>query len=398
VNRNGKPRSVTLLGATGSIGRSTVDLLLANPDAYDVEVVASGNDAASLAETAKALKAKIAIVSNPKSYEDLKAALAGTGIEAAAGEDAMCEAATRPVDWTLGAIAGAAGLRPTIAAVRRGGQIALANKECLVCAGEAFMRDARDAGAEVLAVDSEHNAITQALMAGKPHEVSKIIITASGGPFRTWTREQIAAAKPENALKHPTWSMGRKITIDSASLMNKGLELIEAHHLFNVGSDQLDVLVHPQSVVHGLVNWSDGSVVVVMAPADMRVPIAHCLGWPDRIETNVVPLDLAKVGSLTFEPVDHDRFPALKLAIAALEEGGGVPTVLNAANEIAVAAFLDHALDFPGIPALVERVIERASTRGLVRTPQSVEDALNLDKEARQIAVDELPKTPVFAA
>lgn len=398
MKTNGKPRSVTLLGATGSIGRSTADLLLADPEAYEVEAVASGNDAASLAETAKALGARIAVVANPDSYEDLKAALAGTGIEAAAGEEAMCEAAARPVDWTLGAIAGAAGLRPTIAAVRRGGKIALANKECLVCAGEAFMRDAARAGAEILAVDSEHNAITQALMAGKPHEVSKIIITASGGPFRTWTREQIAAARPEHALKHPTWSMGRKITIDSASLMNKGLELIEAHHLFNVGSDRLDVLVHPQSVVHGLVNWSDGSVVVVMAPADMRVPIAHCLGWPERIATNIVPLDLAKIASLTFEPVDHERFPALRLAIAALEEGGGVPTVLNAANEIAVAAFLDHELDFPGIPALVEKVIDKAASKGLVRTPQSVEDALNLDREARHLAVEELPKNPVFAA
>lgn len=392
------PRSVTLLGATGSIGRSTVDLLQADPDRYEVEAVASGNDAKSLAEVAKALKAKIAVVSNTNSYNELKEFLAGSGIEAAAGEEAMCEAAERKVDWTLGAIAGAAGLRPTIAAVRRGGMIALANKECLVCAGEAFMRDARESGAEVLPVDSEHNAIAQALMAGKAHEVSKIILTASGGPFRTWTREQIATAKPEHALKHPTWTMGRKVTIDSASLMNKGLELIEAHHLFNVGSDQLDVLVHPQSVVHGLVNFSDGSVVVGMAPADMRVPIAHCLGWPDRIVTNVTALDLAKVGSLTFEPVDHARFPALKLALAALDEGGGIPTILNAANEIAVAAFLDNKLDFPGIPHLVETVIGKAKGKGLARTPQSVEDALNLDREARRLAVEELPTPPVFAA
>lgn len=393
------PRSVTLLGATGSIGRSTIDLLMAAPARYEVEAVASGTDAKALAEVAMALKAKIAVVSNPKSYNELKEFLAGSGIEAAAGEDAMCEAAERKVDWTLGAIAGAAGLRPTISAVRRGGMIALANKECLVCAGEAFMREAREAGAEVLPVDSEHNAIAQALMAGKAHEVSKIILTASGGPFRTWTREQIAAATPEHALKHPTWTMGRKVTIDSASLMNKGLELIEAHHLFNVGSDQLDVLVHPQSVVHGLVNFSDGSVVAGLAPADMRVPIAHCLGWPDRIVTNVTPLDLAKVGSLTFEPVDHARFPALKLALAALDEGGGIPTILNAANEIAVAAFLDHKLDFPGIPHLVETVIGKAKAKGLARTPQSVEDALNLDREARRLAVEALPTTPpVFAA
>jgi len=398
VKISSDPRTVTLLGATGSIGRSTVDLLLAEPGRYTVEAVASGNDAKALADVAKGLKARIAVVSNPKSYRDLQEALAGTGIEAAAGEDAMCDAARVPVDWTLGAIAGAAGLKPTIAAVRRGGMIALANKECLVCAGDAFMRDAAEAGAEVLPVDSEHNAIAQALMAGKAKEVSKIILTASGGPFRTWTREQIAAATPENALKHPTWVMGRKVTIDSASLMNKGLELIEAHHLFKVDSDQLDVLVHPQSVVHGLVNWTDGSVVAGLAPADMRVPIAHCLGWPDRLTTNVTPLDLANVGSLTFEPVDHSRFPALKLALAALDEGGGIPTVLNAANEIAVAAFLDRKLGFPGIAALVEIVIGKASAKGLVRTPQSVEDALNLDSEARRIAVEELPKHPVFAA
>ncbi len=395
---NSGPRTVTLLGATGSIGRSTIDLLLQQPDRYRVEAVASGNDAGALADVARTLGAKIAIVANPKSYKDLQEALAGSGIEAAAGEQAMCEAASRPVDWTLGAIAGAAGLRPTIAAVRRGGMIGLANKECLVCAGEAFMRDAAEAGAEILPVDSEHNAIAQALMAGKPKEVSKIVLTASGGPFRTWSREQIAAATPENALKHPTWSMGRKVTIDSASLMNKGLELIEAHHLFNVGSDQLDVLVHPQSVVHGLVNYTDGSVVAGLAPADMRVPIAHCLGWPDRLVTNIQALDLAKVGSLTFEPVDHARFPALRLALAALDEGGGIPTVLNAANEIAVAAFLDRKLGFPGIPALVETVIEKSKSRGLARTPQSVEDALNLDREARSIAAEELPRHSVFAA
>ncbi len=391
-------RTVTLLGATGSIGRSTVDLLLAAPGRFEVEAVASGNDAKALADVAKALKAKIAIVSNPNSYNDLQEYLEGSRIEAAAGEDAMCEAATRPVDWTLGAIAGAAGLKPTIAAVRRGGMIALANKECLVCAGDAFMREAADAGAEILAVDSEHNAITQALSAGKPKEVAKIILTASGGPFRTWSHEQMAAATPEHALKHPTWTMGRKITIDSASLMNKGLELIEAHHLFKVGSDRLDVLVHPQSVVHGLVNYTDGSVVAGLAPPDMRVPIAHCLGWPDRLVTNVAPLDLANVGSLTFEPVDHGRFPALRLALAALDAGGGVPTVLNAANEIAVAAFLDRKLGFPGIAQLVETVIEKANGQGLVRTPQSVEDALELDREARRLAVEELPKSPVFAA
>ncbi len=391
------PRSVTVLGVTGSIGRSTVDLLLAEPHRYDVEAVVSGNDVTALANNAKQLKAKLAVVADPAKYQALKDLLAGSGIEVAAGDDAMAEAASRPVDWTMGAIAGTAGLRPTIAAVRRGGMIALANKECLVCAGDAFMREAEESGAEVLPVDSEHNAICQALMAGKADEVSKIILTASGGPFRTWSKEDIARAKPENALKHPTWSMGRKVTIDSASLMNKGLELIEAHHLFKVGLDKLDVLVHPQSVVHGIVNWSDGSVVAGLAPADMRVPIAHCLGWPVRLSTHVTPLDLAKVGTLTFEPADEDRFPALRLAKAALAEGGGAPTVLNAANEIAVAAFLEHGLDFSGIPALVETVLDKAKGEGLVRAPQSVEDALNLDREARRIALASL-KRPIAHA
>ncbi|MDX6805469.1 1-deoxy-D-xylulose-5-phosphate reductoisomerase [Terrihabitans rhizophilus] len=385
------PRTVTLLGATGSIGRSTVDLLLADPDRYEVEAVVSGRDVAALANVARALRAKVAVVADPSCYGALKDALDGSGIEVAAGDEAMDDAAARPVDWTMGAVVGIAGLRPTMAAVRRGGMIALANKECLVSAGDVFMREAAEAGAEVLPVDSEHNAIAQALTSGRAGEVSKIILTASGGPFRTWSAGEIARARPENALKHPTWTMGRKVTIDSASLMNKGLELIEAHHLFGVGADQLDVLVHPQSVVHGLVSWSDGSVVAGLAPPDMRVPIAHCLGWPVRLRTNVTPLDLARVGSLTFEPVDHERFPALRLALDALSAGGAAPTVLNAANEVAVAAFLDGKLSFPGIAALVATVLEKAAGRqGLVSAPQTVEDALAIDREARHIASESL--------
>jgi 1-deoxy-D-xylulose-5-phosphate reductoisomerase len=385
------PRKVTLLGATGSIGRSTVDLLLADPDRYSVEAVVSGRDVGALANTARALRARIAVVADPACYGALRDALDGSGIEVAAGDEAMEDAAARPVDWTMGAVVGIAGLRPTMAAVRRGGMIALANKECLVSAGEVFMREAAEAGAEVLPVDSEHNAIAQALTSGRSEEVSKIILTASGGPFRTWSAEDIARARPENALKHPTWSMGQKVTIDSASLMNKGLELIEAHHLFGVGADKLDVLVHPQSVVHGLVSWSDGSVVAGLAPPDMRVPIAHCLGWPVRLRTNVAPLDLARVGSLTFEPVDHARFPALGLALDALRAGGAAPTVLNAANEVAVSAFLGGRLSFPGIAALVASVLEQAAGRqGLVSAPQTVEDALAIDREARHIASESL--------
>jgi 1-deoxy-D-xylulose-5-phosphate reductoisomerase len=368
-----------------------VDLLLADPDRYEVEAVVSGRDVAALANVARALRAKVAVVADPSCYGALKDALDGSGIEVAAGDEAMEDAAARPVDWTMGAVVGIAGLRPTMAAVRRGGMIALANKECLVSAGDVFMREAAEAGAEVLPVDSEHNAIAQALTSGRAGEVSKIILTASGGPFRTWSAGEIARARPENALKHPTWTMGRKVTIDSASLMNKGLELIEAHHLFGVGADQLDVLVHPQSVVHGLVSWSDGSVVAGLAPPDMRVPIAHCLGWPVRLRTNVTPLDLARVGSLTFEPVDHERFPALRLALDALSAGGAAPTVLNAANEVAVAAFLDGKLSFPGIAALVATVLEKAAGRqGLVSAPQTVEDALAIDREARHIASESL--------
>jgi 1-deoxy-D-xylulose-5-phosphate reductoisomerase len=394
----GAPRSVTLLGATGSIGRSTIDLLLAEPGRYRVEAVVSGRDAAALADVARALNAAVAVIADPSAYEDLKQGLEGSGIAAAAGEEAMIEAAARPVDWTMGAIVGTAGLAPTMAAVRRGGMIALANKECLVSAGAVFMREAAEAGAEILPVDSEHNAIAQALTSGRAAEVSKIILTASGGPFRTWAADEIAKARPEHALRHPTWSMGRKVTIDSASLMNKGLELIEAHHLFGVGRDKLDVLVHPQSVVHGLVSWSDGSVVAGLAPPDMRVPIAHCLGWPVRLKTNVQPLDLARIGQLTFEPADLERFPALRLALHALETGGAAPTVMNAANEIAVAAFLDGRLQFGGIPALVKDVMTQAIGRqGLADEPQTVEDALAIDREARHMAAECLKRQTAYA-
>ncbi|MGQ4273019.1 1-deoxy-D-xylulose-5-phosphate reductoisomerase [Terrihabitans sp. B22-R8] len=390
------PRTITLLGATGSIGRSTVDLLMADPEAYEVEAVVAGSGALALADVARAVKAKIAVVADGNSYRDLQDALSGSGIAVAAGADAMADAAARPVDWTMGAIVGIAGLKPTMEAVRRGGMIALANKECLVSAGAAFMRAAAEAGAEVLPVDSEHNAIAQALSSGRKEEVDKIILTASGGPFRTWSADQIARARPEDALRHPTWSMGRKITIDSASLMNKGLELIEAYHLFGTGPDRLDVLVHPQSVVHGLVSWSDGSVVAGLAPPDMRVPIAHCLGWPVRLSTNVTPLDLARIGSLTFEPADHERFPALGLALQSLRSGGAAPTILNAANEVAVAAFLEGRLSFPGISALVADVLERAAGRqGLVNEPETTEDALAIDREARHIANECLQKARV---
>jgi 1-deoxy-D-xylulose-5-phosphate reductoisomerase len=385
-------RSISILGATGSIGASTVDLIKRNRDRYRVETVAAGRNAAALATVARDVGAAVAVVSDETAYADLKEALAGTGIEAAAGEAALVEHATRPADWVMASIAGAIGLRPTLAAIERGMTVALANKECLVCAGGLFMRRAAATGATVLPVDSEHNAIFQALTAGPREGVKRIILTASGGPFRTWSMDEIRAATPEQALKHPNWSMGPKVTIDSASLMNKGLELIEAHHLFGLPISQIDVLVHPQSVIHGLVEYRDGSVVAQLGAPDMRIPIAHCLAWPERIEGPAKQLDLAAVRQLTFEDPDLVRFPALRLARAAIATGGAAPTVLNAADEVAVAEFLAGRLAFPGIPALVEATLEAAARRGLLAEPDSIEAALGVDHDARELARGLLPE------
>ena len=385
-------RSISILGATGSIGASTVDLIKRNRDRYRVETVAAGRNAAALANVARDVGAAVAVVSDDAAYADLKDALAGTGIEAAAGEAALVEHATRPADWVMASIAGAIGLKPTLAAIERGMTVALANKECLVCAGGLFMRRAAATGATVLPVDSEHNAIFQALTAGPREGVKRIILTASGGPFRTWTVEQIRDAKPEQALKHPNWSMGPKVTIDSASLMNKGLELIEAHHLFNLPISQIDVLVHPQSVIHGLVEYRDGSVVAQLGAPDMRIPIAHCLAWPERIDGPANRLDLAAVRQLTFEDPDLVRFPALRLAREAIATGGAAPTVLNAADEIAVAEFLAGRISFPGIPALVEATLEAAAQRGLLEEPDSIAAALAVDHDARELARGLLPE------
>jgi len=391
-------RSISILGATGSIGASTVDLIKRNRDRYRVETVAAGRNAAALAKVARDVGAAIAVVSDKAAYADLKDALAGSGIEAAAGEGALVEAATRPVDWVMAAIAGAIGLKPTLAAIERGMTVALANKECLVCAGGLFMRRAKATGATVLPVDSEHNAIFQSLCSGPREGVKRIILTASGGPFRTWTIEQIRAATPEQALKHPNWSMGPKVTIDSASLMNKGLELIEAHHLFGLPISQIDVLVHPQSVVHGMVEYRDGSVVAQLGSPDMRIPIAHCLAWPERIDGPAVRLDLAAVRQLTFEDPDLVRFPALRLAREAIATGGAAPTVLNAADEIAVAEFAAGRIPFPAIPALVEATLEAAARRGLLDEPDSIAAALAVDHDARDLARGLLPEIAAKAS
>ncbi|HEY4142095.1 MAG TPA: 1-deoxy-D-xylulose-5-phosphate reductoisomerase [Pseudolabrys sp.] len=386
------PRRITILGATGSVGLSTVDLIKREPDLYRVEAVSARRNAAALAQTAREIGARVAVVADETSYGDLKSALAGSGIEAAAGEGALVEAAERPADWVMAAISGAAGLKSALAAIERGATVALANKECLVCAGALFMKRAAATGATVLPVDSEHNAVFQALGAGRREDVKRVILTASGGPFRTWPLEQIKAATPEQALRHPNWVMGPKITIDSATMMNKGLELIEAHHLFALKPDEIDVLVHPQSVVHGLVEFRDGSVVAQMGSPDMRTPIAHCLAWPRRIDAPAPRLDLAQVRELTFEEADTVRFPALALARQAMATGGAAPTVLNAADEVAVAEFIAGRIGFAGIAALVEAALEAAAKRGLMSEPSSLEAALAVDHVARSLALALLPE------
>jgi 1-deoxy-D-xylulose-5-phosphate reductoisomerase len=392
-------RSVTLLGATGSIGASTIDLIKRANGRYRVEAVSAKSKAAPLAALARELDARFAAIGDPAAYRELKDALAGSGIEAAAGESALIEAAARPAQWVIGAITGAAGLKPTLAAAERGAIVALANKECLVCAGGLFMRRAAECGATVLPADSEHNALFQAMSAGRRQDVRRVILTASGGPFRTKSAAEISAATPEAALKHPNWSMGPKVTIDSATLMNKGLEVIEAHHLFALRPDEIDVLVHPQSIIHGLVEFRDGSLIAQLGSPDMRIPIAHCLAWPEERLAGPAPrLDLARAATLTFEEPDLERFPALRLARSALTEGGGAPTVLNAANEVAVEEFLARRLGFAGIAALVEATLTAAIAAGLTREPASVDEALDIDHNSRLLAHQLLPEIAAKAS
>ena len=391
-------RTVTLLGATGSIGSSTVDLLRREPGRYAIEAVTAHRNAGALARLARELGARFAAIADAGAFRELKTELAGSGIEAAAGEQAIVEAAQRPADWVMAAITGAASLAPTLAAAERGATVALANKECLVCAGGLFMRRAAANGATVLPVDSEHNAIFQAMSAGRGDDIRRIILTASGGPFRPLPLDAIRKVTVEQALKHPTWSMGPKVTIDSATLMNKGLELIEAHHLFGLTPDKLDVVVHPQSIVHGLVEFRDGSVIAQLGSPDMRIPISHCLAWPVRMGTPAPRLDLTRVATLTFEEPDMVRFPALRLARQALAAGGAAPTVLNAANEIGVREFVAKRLDFGGIPALVEATLELAHRRGETAEPQSVDEALRVDHNARTFAAKLLPEIAAMAS
>jgi 1-deoxy-D-xylulose-5-phosphate reductoisomerase len=383
-------RSVTILGATGSIGHSTAEVVLSNPGAYRVEAVVGGRDAKALAAVARRLGAKFAALADERGQAALQAELSGSGVSCGAGDQAVLEAVERDADVVLAAISGTAGLRPTHAALRPGRRIALANKESLVCAGDAFMSDARRVGAEIVPVDSEHNALAQALAAGLIEDVTAATITATGGPFRTWSRERIAAATPSEAGKHPVWSMGSKINIDSATLMNKGLELIEAHHLFGLGSERLDVLVHPQAIVHGLVQWRDGALTAGLAPPDMKIPIANALRHHCRLAMPLPRLDLAAISTLSFERADETRFPCLTLARAALGSGGVMPTVLNAANEVAVAAFMAGQLGFYGISRVVEQVCSELCGRSL-SAPATVEEALAIDDEARHAALAHVP-------
>lgn len=389
-------RVVTVLGATGSIGTSTIDLLRRSRERFRVEALTAHSNVAALAELAKEFNVRFAAIAEEARYDELKAALAGTGIAVGAGESAMIEAAQRPANWVMAAMSGAAGLKPAIAAAERGVTVALANKECLVCAGAVFMRTAEENGACVLPVDSEHNALFQAMGAGRREDLTKVILTASGGPFRTWTREQIENATIEQALKHPNWSMGRKITIDSATMFNKGLEIIEAYHLFDLEPDQIDVLVHPQSIIHGLVEFSDCSVIAQMGAPDMRTPIAHCLAWPERIDGPAKKLDLAAIGQLTFEAPDPVRFPSLRLVHEALRAGGAMPTVFNAANEVAVDAFLNGKIGFGGIARLVEATMEAASRTNAL--PTSADDALSIDHSSRNMARGLLPEIAAKAS
>jgi len=381
-----KPKRLTILGATGSIGKSTLDLIERSPDAYEVVALTAQNSVAELAAAARRTRAQLAVIGDAAHYGELKALLAGTGTKVAAGNAAVIAAAAEPADCVMAAIVGAAGIEPTFEAVRQGRRLALANKECLVSAGEVFMEALARAGTELIPVDSEHSAALQAMSGAEPESIETIVLTASGGPFRTWDAERLARATPEEAVRHPTWSMGAKISVDSATLMNKGLELIEAYHLFPVQPEQLGVVVHPQSIVHCLVSYADGSVIAHLSCPDMRTPIALALTWPRRMHTPTKRLDLVALGSLTFEAPDEQRFPALRLAREALTCGGSAPAVFNAANEIAVEAFLARQIGFLEIARLVGDCLEAAQARGLTGPAAGLSDVLTVDAESRRLA------------
>lgn len=375
-------KTVTILGATGSVGTSTLDLIERDPQGFEVVALTANCDVERLAAAAKRVKARLAVVADERCHGALRAALAGTGIETGAGADAVCDAARRGADWTMAAIVGTAGLKPVLAALEGGKAVALANKESLVSAGDVVMDAATRHGATLLPVDSEHNAIFQCLEQANADKVARIVLTASGGPFRERTLEEMRGITREQAVAHPNWSMGAKISVDSATMMNKGLELIEAYHLFPVTHEQLDVIVHRQSVIHSMVEYVDGSVLAQLGAPDMRVPIAHTLAWPGRMETPCQRLDLAMIGRLDFEAPDYVRFPCLKLAREALAAGGSRPAILNAANEVAVAAFLAGQIGFLEIAAIVADTLDRYDPAA----PDTLDQVLAIDAQARHLA------------
>ena len=385
-------KRVSVLGATGSVGQSTLDVIGRNPHLFEVAALTANSNAKALAEMAVRHRARLAVLADETRYGELKECLSGTGIEAAAGAGALAEAAARPADCVLAAISGAAGLKPTLAAVSQGRRVALANKECLVSAGRIFMEAVRKAGTELVPVDSEHSAVFQLLAGADTETIERIVLTASGGPFRTWSIERLEHATPEEALKHPNWSMGRKITIDSATLMNKGLELIEAYHLFSVAPAQLEVVVHPQSIVHALVGFRDGSMLAQLGSPDMRTPVAAGLSWPARIAAPTRRIDLVELASLSFERPDEARFRALPLAREAMAAGGMAPCVLNAANEVAVEAFLTGRIGFLEIPRLVAEALDMAAGRGLLGEAEDAAMVLETDAAARRLTFELMDK------
>ena len=378
------PRSVTILGSTGSIGGNTIDLLQRHPERFSVAALTANRNIELLAEQARKTGAKLAVTADPSRYNELKAALSGSDIRAAAGPEAVEEAASMPADFVMAGIVGAAGLGPTLAAVKRGAIVGLANKECLVCAGDLMIAEVARAGATLLPVDSEHNAIFQVFDFERDSGVSKIILTASGGPFRTADMATMTGATPEQAVAHPNWDMGAKISVDSATMMNKGLEIIEAFHLFPVSAKQIEVLVHPQSVIHSMVEYIDGSVLAQLGSPDMRTPIAYSLAWPERISAPTAKLDLVELGTLTFEKPDLQRFPCLRLAQSALEAGAAAAIVLNAANEVAVSDFLQGNIGFMDIPRIVESCLEKAESVPVT----SIEQVKEIDSETRIVAAE----------
>ncbi len=379
-------RRVSVLGATGTVGKHTCDLIKQYPDLYKVVALTANSNIDALVAVALELEPEFVALADPGLEAELVRRLKGSGIQSGAGDQAVLEAGRRSADWIMASIVGAAGLAPTLAAVRQGTTVAVANKECLVTAGAVFMAQARLHGTTILPVDSEHSAVFQCLDTLDGKGVEKIILTASGGPFRTWSFEQIKHAKLEDALKHPNYTMGQKITIDSATLMNKGLELIEAHHLFGLHADKFEAIVHPQQILHCMVYYTDGSVIAQASMPDMRTPIAYALGWPERLEADFLRADFARIGTLTFEAPDEHRFPALRLAREAMQAGGIAPTVLNAANEVAVESFLNRDIDFMTIPAVVAETLDLAGRSLAGMSPHSLDDVLHVDHAARQVA------------